>query len=86
MTKDVVFRFFLSDVDDPSIYAAEPLYKWEKSAAGQWVIANSPEMPTWYISPAYDRYGYSVSVVADLSPENWTYFHLKYKKFTSEHI
>jgi hypothetical protein len=78
MTKDVVCRLFLPDVEDPAIYAAEPINKWEKSAAGKWVIEHSNEVPTWYLSPNYSMFGYNISIVADLSPEQWTFFHLKF--------
>ena len=78
MTKDVVHRLFLSDVDDPAIYAADPIYKWEKSTAGQWVMEHSKEIPTWYVTPDHLRYGYTISIVADLSPEDWTFFYLKF--------
>lgn len=78
MTKDVVCKLFLSDVDDPAIYAAGPIHRWEKSAAGQWVIKHSKEMPIWYLSPNYEMFGYTVSIVADLSPDHWTFFHLKF--------
>lgn len=78
MTKDVVYKFFLSDVDDPAIYAGEYIYKWEKSEAGKWVMQHSKEHPTWYITPDYNMYGYTVSIVAELSPELWTFFYLKF--------
>ena len=32
--KLVVHRFRLGDVEDPDLYAAEPLYKWQESDSG----------------------------------------------------
>ena len=46
----VVHSFSLGDVDDPDLYAAQPLYEWEKSEAGQWVMKNAADTPTWYLS------------------------------------
>lgn len=78
MTKGVVYRFNLGDVEDPAIYAAEPLIEWEKSEMGQWVTATSIDRPTWFISTNYNTFGYNVYVVANLSEDDWTYFYLKY--------
>ena len=43
--KVVVHRFKLSDVDDPDLYAAEPIYKWEKSEPGQFVMKHAIDKP-----------------------------------------
>ena len=47
----VVHKFTMGDVEDPDLYAAQPLYEWENSEEGQWVMKNACETPTWYRLP-----------------------------------
>ena len=77
--KTVVHSFRLSDVSDPDIYAAQPLREWEVSEAGKWVMANALEAPTWHRNHDINTYGYQYQVRAYLTPENITYFQLKFK-------
>jgi hypothetical protein len=80
MTEGIVYRINIAaaDVEDPAVYAAEPLIEWEKSESGKWVTANSANRPTWHVGTNYNTFGYNVYVVADLSEDAWTYFYLKY--------
>lgn len=43
-----VHEFFVSEMDDPDLFAADPLHKWEHSEAGQWVMKNAYETPVWH--------------------------------------
>ena len=36
----IVHTFQMGDVEDPDLYAAEPLYAWQKSLPGEWVMEN----------------------------------------------
>jgi hypothetical protein len=68
----------MSDVEDPEIYAAEPLYKWEKSEIGQWVMKHAVEPPIYLFKTDYASYGFEVTVDARLQEEDATYFCLKW--------
>jgi hypothetical protein len=59
----VVHEFLVSDAEDPDIHAAEPLYKWEKSEAGQWIMKNAAETPIWnrVVDPGTLSYKYRIS-------------------------
>ena len=78
MNKVVVHKFRLSDVEDPEIYAAQPIYEWQQTEVGQWVMAHSKPEPSWNISIDYQSYGYQVRIVAELNDIDTTYYHLKY--------
>jgi len=78
-TTYVVHSFKLGDVEDPDIYAAEPLYNWEHSEAGQWVMKNAMETPSWHRCLDYNIYGYQYQIRAELTLEQITFFELKYK-------
>ena len=75
-----VHEFSISDVDDPEIYAAEPLWKWQESEAGQWVMENATETPYWISSTNYQTWGHKFKIMARLSEQNQTYFKLKFNK------
>lgn len=76
-----VHEFRLSDVEDPEIYAAEPIINWERSDSGQWVKEHALSQPYWQITPDVFNYGYKVRIVADLREEDITYFKLKWENF-----
>jgi len=62
----VVHHFSMGDVDDPDLYAAQPLYEWEHSEAGQWVMKNAADTPTWYRMADPMSYGYQYQIRAKL--------------------
>ena len=74
----VVHTFRVSDVEDPEIYAAGPMWEWQQSAAGQWVMAHSVKTPWWTYRLDYLSYGYEFNIVARLSEADATFFRLKY--------
>jgi hypothetical protein len=73
-----VHEFLMSDVDDFEIYVAEPLYKWEKSDQGQWVMANAVGTPSWHSGWDPNTFSTRVFIVADLMEKDLTYFNLKW--------
>jgi hypothetical protein len=62
----IVHSFSMGDVEDPDLYAAQPLYEWEKSEAGQWVMKNAADTPTWYRIADPMSYGYQYQIRAKL--------------------
>lgn len=62
--KVVVHKFNMGDVDDPDLYAAQPLHEWEQSEEGQWVMKNACETPTWYRIADPMSYGYKYEIHA----------------------
>ena len=74
----ILHQFSLGDVEDPDIYAAQPLWEWQQTEKGKWVMEHGHGL-TYTIQPSFVTYGYTVTVVGDLNPEDKTYFTLKYK-------
>jgi hypothetical protein len=73
-----VYEFSMSDVDDFEIYVAGPLYNWEKSEQGQWIMANAVETPSWHAGWDHNIYGRRVYIMADLHEKDVTYFNLRW--------
>ena len=61
-----VYQFQIGDVEDPDIYAADPLIAWEKSDAGQWIMRNAADTPTWHRIADPTTYGYKYVIRAKL--------------------
>ena len=74
-----VFSFTLDGgVEDPEIMAAEPLYDWEHSEHGQWVMRNACDTPTWHKSIDSSSYNYKFIVRAKFMGPALTEMLLKY--------
>jgi len=73
-----VHEFTITAQEDPEIYAAGPLYDWEHSEMGQWVMKNSKITPSFNIVTSLDIYGYRCYITADLEGEALTFFKLKW--------
>lgn len=76
----VVHTFSMGDVEDPDLYAAEPLYNWQNTESGQWVMEHAVEKPFWHrqVDPA--SYGHKYYIIARLKEQDQTYWTLKWQK------
>lgn len=61
-----VHEFTMGDVDDPDLYAAQPLWEWQQSEFGQWVMKNAADTPTWHRVADPTSYGYKYVITAKL--------------------
>ncbi len=77
--KVVVYEFTLGDVDDPEIYAAQPIWDWQQTECGRWVMENSLEEPYWCKTNDYQTYLQKYKIVAELAERDATYFCLRWK-------
>jgi hypothetical protein len=74
----VVHTFRLGDIEDPEIYAAEPIWAWQQTPAGRWVMEHAVNQPWWTKRIDYLSYGYEFTIVARLSEADQIFFKLKY--------
>jgi hypothetical protein len=75
--KVVVHQFTMGDVDDPEVYAAQPIYEWQQTEAGKWIMENAIDIywdRHWNISQMYQQY----RIVAELTETDLTWYGLKY--------
>lgn len=78
MINCIVHKFRLSDVDDVEIYAAEPIYKFQQTEKGKWVMENSVDT-YWCKHFEPHTYGYVFAIHAKMTETDYTYFKLKYE-------
>lgn len=74
----VVYRFKMGDVEDPILYAAQPLLDWEKSEIGQWVLTHAMESPMWHRQEDPLQWGHQFAITAKLKGKDYTYWQLKF--------
>jgi hypothetical protein len=60
----VIHEFSMGDVEDPDLYAAQPLYEWEESDFGQWCMKNASDTPTWHRLADPGTFGYRYQIRA----------------------
>jgi hypothetical protein len=73
-----VHTFIIGDVEDPDLYAAEPLWQWQQSEMGQWVMERSVETPMWHRQADPMSYGHQYAVEAWLKGADYTFWVLKW--------
>ena len=72
----LVHKFRMGDVEDPTLYAAQPIYDWQQTEKGKWVMKNGLD-PTFHVHPDIMNYGHIIAIVAHISPKRWTEFVLR---------
>lgn len=76
--KVVVHRFSVGDVDDPEIYAAQPIWEWQQTDAGKFVMENSVETPTFHQHIDHQTFGYQYAITAELEKKKLSEFYLRW--------
>ncbi len=72
----VVHKFTMGDVDDVEIYIAQPIYEWQQTDHGKWVMKNGRD-PQYHINADPVAYGYQVVITAHITPKRWTEYVLR---------
>lgn len=75
-----VHSFTMGDVEDPDLYAAQPIYEWQESDAGKWVIEHAVETPFWHRTIDPTSYGHKYYIIARLKEQDQIYWTLKWQK------
>ncbi len=72
--------FNMGDVDDVDIYVAEPIYKWQQTEQGRWVMEHAQDL-MYHTAADPNTFGYRVSIRGKIEsgPELTAYL-LKYGK------
>jgi hypothetical protein len=43
----IVHKIPIGDVEDPDLFVASPIYDWQQTNAGKYVMENSDPTPMW---------------------------------------
>lgn len=74
----IVHTFLTGDVEDPDLWAAEPMCQWEQSEQGQWVMKHAIEPPTWHRIIDHASFGHRYIIKAKLTDKDYTFWTLKW--------
>ena len=74
----VVHRFRMGDVEDPDLYAAQPLWAWQSSEMGKWVMERAVDTPEWHRQMDQLQYHIQYAVVAKMKDVDYTFWVLKW--------
>lgn len=76
----VVHRINMGDVEDPDLMVAEPIYQWQQSDAGKFVMENAIITPKWerFAEPRY--FGWTYVIIAELEEKKLSEFYLRWGK------
>jgi hypothetical protein len=77
--KHRVHTIYMGDVDDPDLMVAHPIWEWQQTDAGKYVMKNSVPAPSWHRYMDTLTYGYQYAIVAYFTPEQLTYWKLKFE-------
>ena len=74
----LVHRFRLGDVEDPVLYAAAPIWEWQQTEAGKFVMEHAVESPWWVRTVDAATYGFEFAIMARMKESDQTFYKLKY--------
>jgi hypothetical protein len=70
----------MGDVDDVDIYVAQPIYEWQQTEQGKWVMEHAHDL-TYTTSSDPHTFGYRVSIIGEMDQgTQLTEYLLKYGK------
>ena len=77
----LVHEIKMGDVDDPDLMIAAPIYEWQQTGSGKYIMENSNPTAKWVRANSPNRYdfGHTYSILAYLTEKQVTYWKLKYE-------
>jgi hypothetical protein len=75
----VVHNIRMGDVEDPDLFVAQPIYEWQQTEAGKWIMENSAPSPSWHRHIDHVTYGYIYQIRAYLTHKQITYYKLRFE-------
>jgi hypothetical protein len=74
----MVYSFPMGNVEDPDLYAAQPLYEWQETEAGQWIMEHAADKPYWVRRADPYNYGFRYYIFARLTESDQVYWQLRW--------
>lgn len=67
----------MGDVDDVEIYAAQPIYDWQQTAKGRWVMQHAKDL-RFYTAADPNTFGYRITIRGELEDQDITEYFLRW--------
>ena len=68
----------MGDVEDPDLFVGHPIWEWQQTDAGKFVMEHAVEKPYWTRQLDYNSYGHVYRIMARLSEQDQTFWSLKW--------
>jgi hypothetical protein len=72
-----VHKFRMGDCEDPDLYVAQPIYDWQQTEHGKWVMTHGREVQ-YHMHMDPITFGYMVLITAHITPKRWTEYCLRF--------
>jgi hypothetical protein len=76
----IVHKINMGDVEDPDLMVAEPIWQWQQTPAGKFVMENAVIKPMWRRVPNPMTWGHTYVIIAELEAKKLTEFYLRWGK------
>lgn len=73
----IVHKIPMGDVEDPDLFVASPIYDWQQTPAGKYVMKHSSPTPMW--NRLVHGYGHLYTITAYFTPKQLTYYKLRFE-------
>lgn len=73
----IVHKFTMGDVDDPELYVAQPIWEWQQTEHGKWVMEHGKD-PQYHMNMEPITYGYQIVITTHIKPKHWTEYCLRF--------
>lgn len=77
--KVLVHKIRTGDVEDPDFLISWPLYEWQQTEVGKWVMKNSVSPPYWQREYSLYDHGHTYYIIAEFNHSDYTYYKLRYE-------
>jgi hypothetical protein len=79
--KIVFHRIDMGDCEDPDIMVADPIWKWQQTDPGKFVMENAiPKSPEWVRNVNPMTYGHTYLIIAEMEVKKLAEYYLKWGK------
>ena len=69
----------MGDVEDPDLMVAQPIWEWQQTDAGKYIMKNSLPTPMWNRTADPNTYGHLYIITAYLTSKQLTFYKLKFE-------
>jgi len=76
LTKIIVHKFTMGDVEDPDLYAADPIWKWQQTQVGKFVMKHA-DKTIWVRNVDHNYHGYRYYIVAEFDERSLVEYYLR---------
>lgn len=73
-----VLEIPMGDVEDPDLFVADPIWRWQQTDQGKFIMEHAIESPYWTRSVDYTNFGHVYRIMARLSEQHESFWTLKW--------